>query len=235
MPQMGERQITMKKINILGIALLALFAFGAMATGASAETVWLVSGALTAVKEPVVIEEGVLKVDVLNSLLGLIVEFECSGEFDGTVGPDAQDEITKILDLNLKDIGALGALGTGLDCSVIGSPLICTNAAKLVELWPDNLPWPSLVVLVGEETDDKDGEANKEPGFDLECENSNGTFTEALCEGALLADLLNLTNDVQAVFLEQDQSCTEAGETAHITGEGLIVVASGLTLAVSEG
>ena len=158
----------MKKIYVLGVALLALFVFGSvLASGASAETVWLVSTVLTALKEPVTIEEGSLKVDVLNNLLGLIVEFECSGEFTGTVGPDAEDEITKVLSLTLVEIGALGALGTGLDCTVIGAAVICTNAAKLVEIWPDNLPWPTLIELMAageEEFLDLVGGVNKEPG-----------------------------------------------------------------------
>jgi len=141
----------MKKIYILGIALLALFAFGgAMASGASAlESVWLVNNVKPAAQVPAVIEEGLLVIDVLNSLLGLVVEFECSGEFDGFVGPGAEDEITKVLDLNLKEIGALGTLGTGVDCTVIGASLVCTSAAKLIELWPDELPWGTLIELVG--------------------------------------------------------------------------------------
>jgi hypothetical protein len=232
----------MRKIYILGVALFALFAFGGvLASGASAETVWLVSNALTALKEPAVVEEGLLKINVLNSLLGLVVEYECSGEFDGTIGPDGEDEITKVLDLNLKEIGALGALGTGLDCTVLSAPVICTNAAKLLELWPDNLPWGTLIELmaVGEEEFlDVIGLVNgneKELGFDFECENSGGTFTEGLCEGQLTAVLTNLASDVLGVFLEQDRGCTEAGTVEHWTGEGLIVLASGLSLQVSEG
>jgi len=229
----------MKKVYILGVALFALFAFGgALASGASAETVWLVSNTLTAVREPGVIEEGLLKVDVLNSLLGLVVEFECSGEFDGTHGPDAEHEITKVLDLNLKDIGALGALGTGLDCTVLSAPAICTGVAKLLELWPDNLPWGTLIELVGTESIDRIGLVNgneKEPGFDFECENSGGTFTEGLCESQMRATLTNLATDVLVVFPEQDQACSEAGTTVHMTGEGLLVLTSGLSLQVSEG
>src|ERR1700726_3142518 len=226
----------MKKIYILGIAL---FAFGgAMAPGASAETVWLVSNALTAAKEPAANEEGVSKVDILNSLLGLVVEFECSGEVNGVVGPDAEGEITKVLSLTLVEIGALGALGTGVDCTVLSAPVLCTNAAKLAELWPDNLPWGTLLELVGTEVLDVNGLVNgneKEPGFDFECENSNGSFTEGLCEGQLKATLTNLATDVLGVVPEQNQGCTESGTEAHQTGEALIVLASGLTLQVSEG
>jgi hypothetical protein len=229
----------MKKIYILGIALLALFVFGGvLASGASAETVWLVNNALTAAKEPAAIEEGLLKVDVLNNLLGLMLEFECSGEFNGTIGPDAEGEITKVLSLTLVEIGALGTLGTGVDCAIISAPIICTNAVKLLELWPDNGPWGTLIELVGTEIIDRIGLVNgneKEPGFDFECENSNGTFIEGLCEARRTAVLTNLATDVLGVYLEQDQECTEAGTVAHVTGEGLFVLASGLSLQVSEG
>jgi len=128
-----------------------------------------------------------------------------------------------------------------LDCTVLSAPVICTNAAKLVELWPDNLPWGTLIELMAagaEELLDLIGLVNgnnNEPGFDFECENSGGTFTEGLCEGQLTAVLTNLATDVLGQFLEQDQTCTEAGTVAHVTGEGLIVLASGLSLQVSEG
>ena len=228
----------MRKFYVLALALLAVFAVGAVAaSGAFAEetAIWLVSGLLTAEKVPVDIE-GLLTIDVLSSLLGLLFEVHCIGSFDGTVGPDAEDEIILVLDSLGNDIGALGALGTGLDCEVVSAPVFCGNTLKLAELWPDNLPWATLLELLNNAFVVLVGLVNgniKEPGFDFECENSGGSFTEGLCEGPLVADIENLTEDVQAVFLEQSQSCTESGVTADVTGEGLILTESGLTLAVS--
>jgi hypothetical protein len=231
----------MRKSYVTGLTLLVGFVFGAtMVSTASAELVWLVGNARAAEKVPAVME-GTVKVDILNALLGLVLEYECSVEFDGTVGPGAEDEITKVLDLVLKDIPSLSTLGTGLDCTVIGTSIICTNAAKLVEIWPDNLPWPTLLEAMAageEEFLDIIGLVNgneKDPGLDFECENSNGSFTEGLCEGQLTLVLLNtVENDVLGLLLEQDQQCTEAGTTLHLTGEFLIFTTSGLPLAVSN-
>src|SRR6202035_854631 len=108
--------------------------------------------------------------------------------FGGTVGPEAEDEITLILNLEGTEIGGLGALVTGLGCTVLSSPVFCGNAAKLGELWPENLPWGTLFELVGGISADLIGLVNgnnKEFGLDFECETSGGTFIEVLCEGPL--------------------------------------------------
>jgi hypothetical protein len=226
--------------------VLALCALGATGWVASAETIWLVSNAFSNLKEPVLIKEGLLKVEVLYSPVGLLLEFECSDEFTGSVGPGAAGEITKILDVSLKDVGTLRESGAGADCTVIGIPIICTSTTKLVEFWPRNLPWRTLLKSMTPGEEEQLGEEKvldiiglvngneKEPGFDFECENSDGTFTEGLCEGRLSTVLTSQAADVLDLFLQQDQSsCFEPGTTAYVTGEGLIVPTSGLSLQVS--
>src|SRR6202035_1003937 len=126
--------------------------------------------------------------------------------------------------------GTLGQLG--IDCEVLPTPLICSKEQAgeflfLATLWPDNLPWGTLIVLMAageEEFLDLIGLVNgnnKEPGFDFECENSNHTVTAGLCEGQLSAVLLNniTDGDVDGLFLSQMQSCSEPGITAEIEGE----------------
>ena len=238
----------MRKFYVLGLALLAVFAVGTMmVSSASAETttVWLVSGALTAVQVGADME-GTLLLSLLSSLLGELAHIQCSGIFDGFVGPDAEDEVTKILNLAGEEIsGTLGQLGW--DCEVLPTPLICTKDQAgeplfLATLWPDNLPWSTLIVLMAtgeEEFLDLIGLVNgnnKEPGFDFECENSNGTITTGLCEGKVSGVLRNNVgaSDVDVLFLPQIESCTEPGITIEIEGEDLLLTESGLSLAVSE-
>jgi hypothetical protein len=236
----------MRKLFVLGLAVLSVSVFGAVtASGASAETVWLVGGALTGVQVPADIE-GLLTIDIL-SILGLVLEIHCVGIFDGWVGPDAEDEITKVLKLvgGLSvEVGALGAEGTGVDCEVLFDlASVCNNAAKLIELWPDNLPWGTLIELMAageEEFLDLQGLVNgntKEPGFDSMCLNSGGTATNVLCEGAISAVLKNEAGGfVLGTYLEaqNEQPCTD-GNTAMVSGEGEILTTNGTTLAVSEG
>src|SRR6202035_2432434 len=128
-----------------------------------------------------------------------------------------EDEITKILNLAAEEISpTLGTGNLGIDCEVLATPLICTleqtsGPLFLATLWPDNLPWSTLIVLMAageEEFLDLIGLVNgstKEPGFDFECENSNNTTTAGLCEGQLSAVLLNNVgaSDVDVLFLPQ--------------------------------
>ena len=237
----------MRKFYALGIALLTVFAVGGtMASGAFAETttVWLVSGELAATKVTVIME-GTLLLVLLSTLIGELAHFVCNGYFVGTVGPDAEDGITRNVNLALEEIsGTLGQLG--LDCEVLPTPLICTKDEPteplfLATFWPDNLPWGTLIVLMTageEEFLDLVGLVNgneKEPGFEFECTASNGTTNTGLCEGQVSSVMLNLLEDVQAIFLPQIESCTEAGITVEIEGEDVILTESGLSLAVSEG
>lgn len=138
----------MKKSQLVFVALVAMFAFGALTVeSASAVTfllaLWLAKG--VAVAESLAAEaEGELElIDDNAGGAGISAAVLCSGNLDGTVGPESLDEITEIL-----------ALGVALELietkELVEPGLACTNV-KLCEeplVWADNLPWVTEVELV---------------------------------------------------------------------------------------
>src|SRR5450759_4894241 len=100
----------MRKIQILGMALFAVFAFGAVAAASAfAASEWEVEGVKLTTTLPAE-TEGSLKLIKLVSTTNreILVEVRCEGIFDGTVGPGSKDTINKVLNLAMEEIGQLG-------------------------------------------------------------------------------------------------------------------------------
>ena len=128
--------MTMRKIQILGAALVAMLVLGALAvSSASAALVfelalWLLNGADLTVADLVDIAGTLLFHNTTN---GAIID--CEGLFEGTVGPGSEDEITMVYELLGRLIEEL--TGEGLLCEALAS---CENSTD-VEIWPLNLPF----------------------------------------------------------------------------------------------
>lgn len=227
------------KLQLLGIATAAILLLSALtaAEASALETVFLVDGVRPT--EPVATStEGLFFIEVQTSTKEFVILIDCSGLFNGTVatGGNAKlDEITKIFNLAGEEIGELG--GRSLDCEIVNtSSLSCTNSNKLAEFWPDNLPWPSSLVLLEGGFDDRD-EGGKIPGFDLACLDAFNLQHETLCEGPLFALLENtVENDIFAKFPVQEfgKPCSFSGELGFVEGSWLMTV-PGKTLSVGEG
>jgi hypothetical protein len=230
-----------RKSHLLGAVLFAVLALSAItASGASAlESVWLVDG-VKPTEALATVTEGLFFIEIQNELKQFVVLLHCGGLFNGTIatGGNAKlDEVTKIFNAEGTEIGELAGGKPGIDCTVVNTvALSCDNAAKLAELWPDNLPWPSVIVLVGGGFDDND-EGGKNPGFDLLCLDSMGFVHENLCEGPIFALLENtVENDVLAKFSVQEllKPCAAGNELGFVEGTWLMTV-PGKTLSVGEG
>jgi hypothetical protein len=210
----------MRKIHLLGLALVAVFAFGAIAatvavagepTGGE-KAFWLLNGVAIANGEANGIQtltEGII--ELINLKTG--VKLECSGIFHGTAyNLGAPDEngfglVTEILDLN--SIGYKELLGAGIKCTSLTTSL-CENTGTHPEVWPDNLPWLVTLVLMTLDSEEKavelflalfseDGKG--QPGYEALCLTFGGTITvEELCEGETSADL-ELMNEPTGMIL----------------------------------
>lgn len=220
----------MKKIHILGVALVATLAFGAIAVSSAIAAEWLLDGnpveSTTATTS-----EGEVTLDNQKVILIGHVEVKCSGILDGNVGLGGVDEITKVLSLITKlEITELGG-ETGLECvNVLNCP------EPLV--FPDNLPWRSLLLSTTlDALETEGGGVEVQPGWSVIC---MGNGTEGLCSGKAVLDLTDVTEGVQAEFnLEEEEKektggkCTQGGEDAgFVAGTGVIEV-EGKTLSVS--
>jgi hypothetical protein len=195
-----ERQIAMRKSQILGLALFAVFAFSAiMSAAAFAESEWLLNGApITAATE--VLSEGELSLcDDKGGLFGEDVCVKCSGLDKGTVGPGKADVTQEVTGLaGEKDI---------TNCT---NELNCPSPI-LVEA--ENLPWTTEIVLNGTEFRDLIGTAAKQPGYLVSC-----AGVVDLCEGHATVTLTNEPGGVLATFANLEvATCTRGG-----AGQGLV-------------
>jgi hypothetical protein len=209
----------MKKIHVIMLSLVAVFAFSAFASSAFAADEWLANGAAISTALTANTEGELLLED---TSLGLDVN--CSGKFEGTVGPGAADEITKVVDLEGKN------------------PLHCSAAScegGLATVTPVHLPWKTKVVLSGEKFLDELGPGTGgEPGYKVSGCKILGIETTDECTGKTDSELTNGTGDVNGTFSENEAitprgNCTFGGEKKGlVVGTGLTSV-SGVTLSVS--
>jgi len=227
---------------MLGLALLAIFAFSVVATAtASAELFllaeWLFNGA-TITSELLVESPGELllednKVPILGKAMVL-----CSGILDGFVGPGSADLITEVLKLNKESISRTALSGVALEC---------TNQENCPEplLWAVNLPWTTELELHEDPGPEEDYVVLilGKPGWEIECMGLGQTDTcTAETEGGYLLD--NGTPTPTALFSEEITelmglklaTCTLGGvESGLVEGEGLIEHAEGGTISASSG
>jgi len=190
----------MRKFSLVGLGLVVVCAFSALATTSAfalglTTAQWLVNGAKITANLPA---------DTLGELLFEDTElggaFLCSGLFEGTIGAEGQDETTMVFNLEgtlIEELDASSATG-GLKC--VADEKICLVNS---EIWPVNLPFLTLLKLDTEEAeaywDVYDLNANGlMPGYWIRCLTSLVTI-EALCEAAVGAvdELLNVTGGVE--------------------------------------
>jgi hypothetical protein len=139
----------MRRFKLLGVVLLALFAFGVLTAASASATIvfllaeWLAGGVgLTA--ELLVESEGELELVSLNAGgFGITTKLLCSGILDGTIGPNGLDFISDLLTLAGVEIPLTALTGTALLClEVTGGN--CTEP----EVWASGLGWNTLLELM---------------------------------------------------------------------------------------
>jgi hypothetical protein len=127
----------MKKIHVVGLAMFAVFAFGAIAaSSAFAEDRWLIDEVAVSTLTSVQTSGTLLFTDLKAPIVGES-GIECSFTLDGTVGPAGEDEITEVL--------TLGGVAWGKDnanSELEGAGALCTN----VKNCPGALMWMSAPV-----------------------------------------------------------------------------------------
>jgi hypothetical protein len=141
----------MKKSQVLGIALLALFAFGALtATSAMAVTLlaeWLVTGAAVTTELATTTTGELLLEDTKVPIIGK-ASVLCSGVFDGWVGPNSLDFISEVLNLTATAItnSPLSA-GESLNCVAQSG----CETSNTVLVYPIGFPAQTEVELLEQE------------------------------------------------------------------------------------
>jgi hypothetical protein len=232
----------------MGLALFALFAFGALtATSAMATTLlaeWLLNGVAITTENLVEIKGSLLLEDT-KAILGNPAAVECTGgSFDGWVGPNSLDYTSEVLNATGGTVSAL----TG------STPFICTaqtgcETNTKPEVWPIGIPWESEVELL---------EQTGGPFFaDFTTKKGGGTIgweiTNCLFLGSPHEDECTIGRGVNELKLEgttllgafstafselagvPKAACTASKEnTGVVAGEGSFVVSGGGELTASS-
>jgi hypothetical protein len=226
----------MRKFSFVGLALLAIFAFGALTAASASAAIstllaeWLWNGStvneelLVDVEGELLLEDNVAGIDVL-----------CSGILDGWVNANGADLITSLLSLNAEEISG---------AELVGLALVCVNQVGCPEplVWADKLPWPTLLELVVDGTEEFFAILIlEEPGWDVEC---MGLASE-LCSAPEAA--VHATNvGTEAVDAEFSEAFTELvglklalctmfnSESGIVEGLGTILHLGGGSLTVSS-
>jgi hypothetical protein len=216
----------MRKIYLLGTALVAVFAFNAVAaSGAFAlESVFLVNGVKvakeTSIDSELVAGTELLMEDMKVPILGA-VDLSCTAmDEEGTVGDENNAKFGLITDTEF------------LTCASL------TSGATLVSIAAVNLPWLTELLLVeGKFLDDILASPGR-PGYKIVVKTLLGNETDECGSSTKSADIDNTAeNDIVVLFLEIETSeCSIGGVAAGLnTGEVLTLTLSGEPIAVSEG
>jgi hypothetical protein len=227
----------MKKIHLMGLAMFAVFAFGAIvASSAFAEDRWLIDETSVTTLTSVQMSGTLMFTDLKAPIVGE-ASFECSVILDGTVGPAGEDEITEVLTLAKVPYGHDNANneleGEGAACI---NKINCPGALA----WIFGLPWLTQLELVGTTFVDDFISDNvpKLLGYEIECMEQLGKPVDLCTQPLFSATLENMgapENDVLGTINEQNiSSCSLGGAgTGDVIGELLISTLDELTLAVS--
>jgi hypothetical protein len=229
----------MKKISLVGLALVAVCAFFALATTSAfaaleyALAEWLNNGlAITATTATDTV--GSLKFENSSNK----AEILCSGLFVGTVGSDGEDTVTEVFNLSGTKIAELdGSPATG-GISCTGDNLCETGS----EIWPINLPFLTLLQLDTENNKFYDLVLNNAngvpPAYNVNCKTIIGTVNE-LCVAVAESggEVVNVTGGVEPVGkLEPFGACNGTAGVGVIEAVpgGLTTTNSGGPLSASE-
>jgi hypothetical protein len=245
----GKVNHIMRKIHIVGVSLVAMFAFLAVgAASAFAEGEWLANG------EKIMVAlaadtSGALHLINLKSAGGaVLVEVECNGLFEGTVGPGAADSVTDLINLSNETIGGLGDTNEKkLNCTVTATAKElgdCTATGELAEVLPTNLnlelgtTWTTTVELMTGTPMVYLDLFPATSGYEVKCKTSLGEL-ENKCEGATSAFLENMETEkgVLGNFTSESEptSCNLTGtNTGTLEGSGLTTLVNEELLTVSE-
>ncbi len=214
----------MKKSRLVGVAFMAVFAFLAIsATSAFAAAEWLVEGNALSAAMPAE-TEGSLKLLTFNK--GVEENsITCGGIFDGTIGPGAEDSIAKLLNASMEEISL--SIPRALICPVTVDKTSALNckAGENAEVYPANMPWPTLLELMTTNVLDL---ISKEPGYEVKCKTLTGLTGESTCVAKAGSSTFNSNEEngdptaVLGVFNNESEPgvCTVTGFAAGEEGDG---------------
>jgi hypothetical protein len=230
----------MKRFQLLGLMLVAIFAIGVVAASAASAVTfllaeWLAAGAAITTAQATD-QEGELELED-NNVLGLKVVILCSGILDGTVSGNGTDEITKLLSLAGVDAGE-PLVGPGVTCTNTG------NCGGTPLVWAKGLPWKTEAELMIDEPSTFFVDLILAGAYESQCTVLGTVVTDECTSPEVATELTNEAGGIVDVkFSDGFQelaglklgTCTIGGaESAAVTGLGSALLTSGTALTISS-
>jgi hypothetical protein len=219
----------MRKLQVVGFALLAVLAVTAFAASAAlgdSTMLWLVAGAnIEGAEEKATESTGELTLTDLKAPGGAVAVV-CSGKFVGKLLSEGKDTVTEVNNL-------AGTLKNEIECAFGATHGLCeTSMAPIVK--PSNLPWTSELSLVGAAYVDTLKSATT-VGYDVVCLTILGETLDECTAATGKSTEVNVTGGVEGTFAEENTgNCTLSKElSGDVAGKGLTTSSAG-AVTVSE-
>jgi hypothetical protein len=208
---------SMRKAKTMGLALVAMLAFGALTTAAASAHEWLSNGAPMATSSGTY---GDLNLNFEESHFKL--KAVCRMYQKGVVGPGNKGKIESIISQATETAAVIceNARPSGIYC--YESPITIEAA---------HLPWTTELASVGGELRDVI-EATGEPEWIISCKGALGSFRE-VCSAATNLGAQNLTGHVEGIFDSKSPAGSCAiGELLRFSGSTEFRLSNGHSLSV---
>jgi hypothetical protein len=225
------RSKSMRKIQILALALVTVCAFSALITASASATLtftnakWLVNNAEASGQ----LADSTGELTFLN--LANTGEIRCSGLFEGTVEAAGKDLITMVYSLEPSQRLITELSGEGILCT---SLKVCD--AGTAEIWPVGLPWPTQALL----DESLFYELIEKGEYHIKCKVGVITAEETCAAQDAVTEVLNIVMPVAGVeamgIFEPEGTCNGAANTGQITNVAgnLTTLPGGGTLTISD-
>jgi hypothetical protein len=196
-----KKEDIMKRIRIIGLTLVAVFAITAVVASSASALQWLING--RSIAAPVAVKSSSVGSLLLADLAatGGSTAILCTGTDEGTVGPGNKDSITKI---------------TATGCSFESGKNGVCEASKPVTAGALHLPWTTELLTVGGKTRDMLTGTGGNVGWKVECTVAKIFKVSDECTSATAEPLMtNVTGGVDATFeASETASCTKGNSTS---------------------
>jgi len=215
----------MRKLHVLALALVAVFAFAAISATSALAASELLGNAATISELAAQITGSLLLEDTKATGKPDVL---CEGIFDVLL---VNGTLTFIEQVLMSNGELLAATVNNLEKAVEGDDIECTDDSSIcsapVLVVAVNLPWHVELELISELYKlhflSGSEEAGKEPGYVVDCNSLLG-LVEDICEGLVFAEMVAEAGGVEAKFNSiEEASCSQGGaKAADIVGTGLI-------------
>jgi hypothetical protein len=225
----------MRKIQVFGLMLVAVFAMSVVvASAASAEvSLWLKKA--ESIESGTLATEGtgLLELTDLNATGGAVT-VNCKGILDGWVGPNGTGETIKIL----TSTGGETNTENLIECEVVSGKEGACETSMLADVIPLGLPWTLTLELMSSPPEyllvivPLKGTVL---GYMVTCLTILGETLDECSQTEATQELNNLTSSVEGVSKEEDTgNCTIGGsKEGDILGSGVVTLNNKEALAVS--